>query len=174
MNIFKFLKKDKPVAIQVKPNIITQEFPKIEKFDKDEYINDTFISLFHSIQVDNEWKRDLYGESIKFTKTHYEQKDNNYTGLTIVVSIHFNYKFKSNKFTIESITLKNETSYDSDYSYKGVAPDDVKSFLYEIYSKWINELNLKEKAKVDKSLSYIKTIIGKSAERDSKISNIIN
>jgi hypothetical protein len=144
---------------------------EIKEFDDDEYVREVFNSVFYSIQCDD-WSKDISYDKIKFSKKKQTDRYNSKS-----VTIEFDYRFDSDKdykkriFTIKDVKLI-DGSYTSFY-FKGSLPIEVKKFLYDVYSEWINERNSKEKEKVDKSLENIKDILGKASERGAKLDELL-
>lgn len=147
------------------------DFLEIKEFDDDEYVREVFNSVFYSVQCDD-WSKDISYDKIKFSKKKQTDRYNSKS-----VTIEFDYRFDSDKdykkriFTIKDVKLI-DGSYISFY-FKGVLPIEVKKFLYDIYSEWINERNSKEKEKVDKSLENIKDVLGKASERGAKLDELL-
>lgn len=154
---------------EVKKNGVKEdELVEIKEFDDDAYVSDVFNSVFYSIQCDD-WDREITYDKITFSKKKQLDRFNAKS-----VSIEFEYKFEDYTkriFTIKDIKLR-DGSYTSFY-FKDKLPLDIKKFLYNIYSDWVNERNKKEKEKVDKSLENIKDVLGKASERGAKLDELL-
>lgn len=144
---------------------------EIKEFDDDEYVREVFNSVFYSIQCDD-WTKDISYDKIKFSKKKQTDRYNSKS-----VTIEFDYRFDSDKdykkriFTIKDVKLI-DGSYTS-FHFKGELPIDIKKFLYDNYSDWVNKRNSQEKEKVDKSLANIKDVLGKASERGAKLDELL-
>jgi hypothetical protein len=142
------------------------DFFEIMSFDKDEYIKEVFNSVFYSIQFED-WEKE-----ISYTKISFSKKNPGNGFRDEKISIEFRYHFEEKIFTINDTKLIDDKSFNT-FNYKNKLPIDIKKFLYEIYSNWVNERNFKEKEGIDKSLKNIKNILGKASERGSKLDKLL-
>ena len=170
------LEKPKEKVKEVKEPVLVE----LSDFDSDEYVNDLFNSVFHSIQVDTEWKREISYDKIVFKKekmvSSYHKKD---------ISLTFSYRFEHvnrdkpsgilepRTITIHDIELRDGSSSYSRFNFKGQLSNEVKSFIYSVYALWKNKANAKLRAEADKSMADIKSVLGKSVERDEKLDKLL-
>lgn len=145
------------------PKSIQEEFVEIEKFNEDKYIEDTFESVFHSVQID-EWETEVDHDEIKFTKK--PKGSSSWNSIDLKVK----YKIKNGKFLIDMIFLY----AGNHFTYKGKLNIDDYKFFYKKYADYKNEENRKSKESCDSSLNRIHNILGKSTLRDAKIDEILN
>jgi hypothetical protein len=151
----KYTKPEKPTKRKIKLDTDVEEFEEIKKFNRNEYIEETFNDVFHAIQLD-EWSPIFNYGSFEFNK------DN------VKVKIEYSdYK----KFKIKSITL---TSRYTNYNYTNDLDESVYRFFYNIYSTNIKTDNERIKKATDDSLSEINKVLGKSTIRDRKIDQLLD
>lgn len=127
-----------------------KQFTPVELFDKDKYVEDMFIELFHAIRSD-EWETSMDYGSLKFKKE------------SVVLKVEFS---TWDKFVIKSITI--ETGYKT-FRFKSKLPIEIYTFFYDFYCKTTNDINEKLKNDADESMKVIRDCIGKTELRDSKL-----
>ena len=54
-----------------------------------------------------------------------------------------------------------------------VLDDETIAFFYEVYADWKNKENSHKKEKIDESIKSIKSVVGLSTVRDSKIDELL-
>lgn len=148
-----------------------EKLVEIGEFNTAEYVDSIFDTVFYSIQNDN-WVSEISWDKISFSKHKMESRYDKKS-----ISIAFTYKFEEDRdrkriFTIEDVILKDESNIKS-FTYRDKTPEDVKIFIYKIYSDWITDKNQKEKERVDKSLENIKSVLGKASERGAKLDELL-
>lgn len=146
------------------PKDIKDQFVEIKKFNKSQYIEDTFSTIFHSVQIDN-WRLLVSDEEITFSK--------NPDGIDSVwdrIDLMVKYKIKNGKFIISAIYLSAGTFF----THKGELKENDYKFFYQKYADYKNELNVASKANCDESMKKIHKIVGKASIRDAKIDDILN
>lgn len=162
-----------PTDLVVEKSAVKEvDFTEVKEFDSDAYVDDIFSSVFYSIQNDN-WKIELNWEKIIFSK---EKVESQYNRKLVIIT--FTYRFEEDRnerkrtFIIKDIVLEDKADHKT-FTYKSTISDDVKIFIYKIYSDWVNESNAKKKEKTDKSLLNIKSVLGKASERGAKLDEIL-
>ena len=145
------------------------EFKRVERFDSDEYIKDSFSNVLHDIKNDiegglNTWELKMDYSKIQFDKTvQRSQWDKSKITLKIDFTDYDEFEIKRIEFNTSSKT----------FSMKDINSEYYK-FIYDCYVKYITEKNTLEKERVDKSLSDINEIIGKDNLRDIKLDQLLN
>jgi hypothetical protein len=146
------------------PKDIKDQFVEIKKFNENQYIEDTFSTIFHSVQIDN-WRLLVSDKEITFSK--------NPDGIDSVwdrIDLKVKYKIKNGKFIISEIYLSAGTFF----THKGELKENDYKFFYQKYADYKNELNVASKANCDESMKKIHKIVGKASIRDAKIDDILN
>ena len=145
------------------------EFKRVERFDSEEYIKDSFSNVLHDIKNDiegglNTWELKMDYSKIQFDKTvQRSQWDKSKITLKIDFTDYDEFEIKRIEFNTSSKT----------FSIKDINSEYYK-FIYDCYVKYITEKNTLEKERVDKSLSDINEIIGKDNLRDIKLDQLLN
>ena len=152
----------------IKVGETSSEFKRVERFDSEEYIKDSFSNVLHDIKNDIEGGFNTWDLKIDYSKIQFEKiiQRSQWDKSRITLKIDFT---DYDEFEIKRIEL--DTSVKS-FSIKDINSDYYK-FIYDCYVKYINEKNIKEKEIVDKSLSDINEIIGKDNLRDMKLDQIL-
>lgn len=160
MGILSFLRKDKVVEKKEKETLKLgdeyDQFSTIEKFDKDKYVEDMFLDLFHTIMTE-QWDMTLSYGTMEFTKENIQLK---------VAFVELK------KFTIHSITVQTNYRFgssDRTFNYKSELPIGIYQYFYNVYSKVRNEENEKQRKNTELSMESIRNVIGKSGSRDRKL-----
>lgn len=162
MGILSFFRKDKLVEKKEKETLKLgdeyDQFSTIEKFDKDKYVEDMFLDLFHTIMTE-QWDMTLSYGVMEFTKENIQLK---------VAFIELK------KFTIHSITVQTNYRFgsvgsDRTFNYKSELPIELYQYFYNVYSKVRNEENEKQRRNTELSMESIRNVIGKSGSRDRKL-----
>lgn len=145
------------------------EFKRVERFDSEEYIKDSFSNVLHDIKNDieggfNTWELKIDYSKMQFEKIiHRSQWDKAKITLKIDFTDYDEFEIKRIEFNTSSKT----------FSMKDINSEYYK-FIYDCYVKYITEKNTLEKERVDKSLSDINEIIGKDNLRDIKLDQLLN
>lgn len=153
----------------IKVGETSSEFKRVERFDSEEYIKDSFSNVLHDIKNDiegglNTWELKIDYSKMQFEKTvHRSQWDKSKITLKIDFTDYDEFEIKRIEFNTSSKT----------FSIKDINSEYYK-FIYDCYVKYITEKNTLEKERVDKSLSDINEIIGKDNLRDIKLDQLLN
>lgn len=160
------------------------DFKRIKKFDEESYINDMFDLYFKSI-VNDEWKLSIHqGNSTFLFERNCEESDvknmnhHRLKNADVILKMEFNYKFNDKEIMVFNscvvyISTNSWSSVES-VNYKGDIPLYVTSYLYNEYVKLRNDENDEVKKSIDNKISIFKHALGKSAQRDTKINDILN
>jgi hypothetical protein len=146
-------KDDKNKKIKLDTDV--EGFDEVKRFNRDEYLKETFNQVFYAIEVDD-WTSSYGYRSIQFVKDNITLK--------VDYSDH-------NNFKIKSITL---TSGYNTFNYTSTLNESTYRFIYNIYSEYIKKENETLKKSTDDSLSEIHKVIGKSSIRDNKINQLLD
>lgn len=139
-----------------------EEFLEIETFDENQYVEDTFQRIFHSVKMDN-WEKEIHYDEITFEKG--PEGANEWDKVKLLVK----YKISKGKFIIDNIHLSAGTFF----TFKGEVEIDDYRFFYDCYAKWKQKENRDTKDRADASLSKIHSVIGKASIRDSKLDELL-
>ena len=146
-------KEEKEVVNMLKLDKEYKQFTPVELFDKDKYVEDMFLELFHAIKSD-EWDKSMDYSSLKFKKE----------------SVFLKVEFSTwDNFVIKSIII--DTGYKT-FRFKSDLPIEIYTFFYDFYCKATNNINEKIKNDVDANMKVIRDCIGKTELRDLKLKSI--
>lgn len=161
------VKKEK--IIKVGEGETSSEFKRVERFNSEEYIKDSFSNVLHDIKNDIEGGFNTWDHKIDYSKMQFEKiiQRSQWDKTKITLKIYFT---DYNEFEIKKIEFE---TYSKTFAIKDINSEYYK-FIYDCYVKYITEKNRIEKERVDKSLSDINEIIGKDNLRDIKIDQILN
>lgn len=138
---------------------------RIESFDDNKYVHGVFKSVISSIRLEDGWTSEVSWDRILFKK----KPTSGAGGITLKV----NYDIVSDIFHIKKVTLTDEFERrDFTCSVDDLVNDEILT-IYKHYSNSIEAENNDRKAIIDRSLSNIRSVIGKSADRDDKINKIL-
>lgn len=153
----------------IKVGETSSEFKRVERFDSEEYIKDSFSNVLHDIKNDIEGGFNTWELKIDYSKMQFEKiiQRSQWDKTKITLKIDFT---DYNEFEIKKIEFE---TYSKTFSIKDINSEYYK-FIYDCYVKYITERNKLEKERVDKSLSDINEIIGKDNLRDMKLDQLLN
>lgn len=137
------------------------DFSAVDRFDTNEYINETFQDIFHSIMNDSDWDRVINNVEIHYKKKH--------------IDIKIDYEDFRN-FKIKKIILyvnKNSYSTSEIFLYTESLDENFYKFIHDFYSSSREEENMKKKEKCDDILMVVKETIGKSSIRDRRLDELL-
>ena len=151
-------KKQKPKKFKLDENY--DDFSAVDRFDTNEYINETFQDIFHSIMNDGDWDSVINNVEIYYKKKH--------------LDIKIDYEDFRN-FKIKKIILYvNKNSYSSEiFLYTESLDENFYKFIHDFYSSSREEENSKKKEKCDDILMIVKDTIGKSSIRDRRLDELL-
>ena len=156
--------KDTPKKKEPKKFKLDEEysdFSTVDRFDTNEYINETFQDIFHSIMNDCDWVSVINNVEIHYKKKH--------------IDIKIDYEDFRN-FKIKSIRLYvNRSSYSSSeiFLYTESLDETFYKFVYEFYFSTKENENSKRKENCDSILTVVKDTIGKSSIRDRRLDELL-
>ena len=166
----------------VEPKKEPKKLVEIEDFDQTGYTKEVFKTLFHSLRTDD-WKKDVASyREMRFTKKIESPtpKSRFEASSAVEITVEYGFDISSRLFTIKE--LKVRTPNGSTLSYPKtqlkydqivVLDDETISFFYEVYADWKNKENSQKKEKIDESIKSIKSVVGLSTVRDSKIDELL-
>ena len=152
-------KKQQPKKFKLDENYV--DFSAVDRFDTNEYINETFQDIFHSIMNDDDWDRVINNVEIYYKKNH--------------LDIKIDYEDFRN-FKIKKIILyvnKNSYSTSEIFLYTESLDENFYKFIHDFYSSSREEENRKKKEKCDDILMIVKDTIGKSSIRDRRLDELL-
>ena len=153
-------KKQQPKKFKLDENY--EDFTSVDGFDTNQYINETFQDIFHSIMNDDDW-----GSVINDVEIYYKKKN---------IDIKIDYEDYRN-FKIKSIWLyvKNKHSYSASeiFQYTESLDATFYKFVYDFYSSSKEKENNEKKQKFDNILTVVKDAIGKSSIRDRRLDELL-
>ncbi len=158
-----FRKKEKIEAAPEKKIPLREEdehlremgFENIEKFNESSYMSEVFLDAIQSIRNEEGWTFQTNKSEMSFTKERLDLK------------VIFE---DSHAFRITSISM--HIGYKSFYFSSKLKESEYR-FFYEKYADTINSTNSAKKERIDRDLSEIRSILGKSSSRDRKIDSIL-
>ena len=159
INEQKVNESEKPKKLKLDENY--DDFTSVEIFDTNQYINETFQDIFHSIMNDSDWDT-----TINNVEIYYKKK---------LISIKIDYEDYKN-FKIKSIRLYvNRSSYSSSeiFLYTESLDETFYKFVYEFYFSTKENENSKRKENCDSILTVVKDTIGKSSIRDRRLDELL-
>jgi hypothetical protein len=152
-------KRQKPKKFKLDEDY--EDFSAVDRFDTNEYINETFQDIFHSIMNDGDWVSVINNVEIHYKKKH--------------IDIKIDYEDFRN-FKIKKIILYvNKNSYSSSeiFLYNETLDENFYKFIHDFYSSSREEENRKKKEKCDDILMVVKDTIGKSSIRDRRLDELL-
>ena len=150
---------EKPKKLKIDEDY--DDFTSVEIFDTNQYINETFQDIFHSIMNDEDWNITFNSVEI-----YYKKKK---------VSIKIDYQDYKN-FKIKSIKLYvNKDSYSTAdiFNYTESLDETFYKFVYDFYFSTKENENSKRKENCDSILTVVKDTIGKSSIRDRRLDELL-
>lgn len=142
---------------------------RIEKFDSEEYIKETFNNILYDIKNDIEGGFNTWNFRIDYSKMQFEKIKHRSQFNTSKICLNIDFT-DYDKFEIKRIELNTSSKT---FNIKDINSEYYK-FIYDCYVNDMNERNRREREKVDKSLSDINEIIGKDNLRDMKLDQLLN
>lgn len=165
------IKKKKEAATVGKVEVINEELMvEIDGFDEDEYTSKYFSIADHSISSStNEWSTFLDYREISFSKKENDRHDS--PQLTMKIE----YSTEKGLFKVTRARLiSSRGSYISDYSIHGNPSKELVTTSYKKYVEWVNKKNEEKRAEIDSKLKTFQVVLGKAAERDMKLDELLN
>ena len=150
---------EKPKKLKIDEDY--DDFTSVEIFDTNQYINETFQDIFHSIMNDEDWNITFNSVEI-----YYKKKK---------ISIKIDYQDYKN-FKIKSIKLYvNKDSYSTAdiFNYTESLDETFYKFVYDFYFSTKEKENSKRKENCDSILTVVKDTIGKSSIRDRRLDELL-
>lgn len=152
-------KKKEPKKFKLDEDYV--DFSAVDRFDTNEYINETFQDIFHSIMNDGDWVSVINNVEIHYKKKH--------------IDIKIDYEDFRN-FKIKKIILyvnKNSYSTSEIFLYTESLDETFYKFVYDFYFSTKEKENSKRKENCDSILTVVKDTIGKSSIRDRRLDELL-
>ncbi len=148
---------EKKIALREEDETLREMgFDNIEQFNESSYMSEIFLDAIQSIRNEEGWTFQTNKNSeMSFTKERLDLK------------VTFD---DSRAFRITSISM--HIGYRSFHFYSKLKESEYR-FFYEKYADTINSTNSAKKERIDRDLSEIRSILGKSSSRDRKIDSIL-
>ena len=157
---------DDPTEVVV---ISDNEMVAIIGFDEGEYTSKYFSIAEHSILTDNDWNCSLDYREILFYKRESKRSDS--PQLTMKIDYHT----ENGLFKVRSSRLSSSRgTYSTDYTISGELSKELITLAYKKYVEWVNRKNEEKKLEIDKKLETFQSVLGKAAERDMKLDELLN